>query len=81
MSDIWGNQWKRWTNLSPGGALMVGEVLAIDGAYTVVRILGQGSIMRVKNGPSVVAMGHFAFVRDGAVEGEAPGLAIIVVDV
>ena len=58
-----------------------GHRAAIDGGYTIVQILGQGSVMRVKNGPSVVAVGHRAFIRNGAVEGEAPLLDVVVVEV
>ncbi|CAK0757314.1 conserved hypothetical protein [Gammaproteobacteria bacterium] len=79
MADQWGNYWKRFDNLNPGGALMLGEVLSQEDGYSWVQILGSGSVMRVKG--AGVAVGHRAFIRDNAVEGEAPMLSVVEIEV
>lgn len=77
------NPWSRWQSLTPDPALMVGEVISIDSVAgtSVVQIppVVGGSLLRVSG--ASVAIGARAFVRGGVIEGEAPELGIVEVEV
>jgi len=77
------NPWSRWQSLTPEPDLMVGEVISVDtGAGTsVVQIppVAGGSLLRVSG--TSVAVGLRAFVRGGVIEGAAPELGIVEVEV
>jgi hypothetical protein len=73
------NPWLEFRGLLPAAPLYVVEVIAhnADGTSTVempggdqFRVRGQG-----------VGIGDFAFVRDGVIEGEAPAVAPVTLDV
>lgn len=65
------NPWREFLGNLPAPALLVLEVEAhhADGTSSVV-LPGGGGTLRVRG--TSVAVGDFAFVRDGVVEGEAP---------
>lgn len=77
------NPWSRWQSLTPEPALMVGEVVSIDAVAgtSVVQIppVAGGSLLRVSG--TSVAVGDRAFVRGGVIEGAAPELELVEVEV
>lgn len=73
------NAWTRWKALNPEPALMVGEVISQDLAAgtSQVQILG-GSLLRVQG--TAGAVGLPVFVRDGKIEGDAPTLPTVEIE-
>lgn len=73
------NLWKRFQDLIPHDPLLVGTVLAhhADGTSTV-ELLGGGTL-RVRG--QDVAIGTAAWVRAGVIEGEAPTLSQVEIEV
>lgn len=73
------NPWLEFRALLPTPALYVVKVLAhnADGTSTVAFPTGDSFRVRGQD----VAVGLFAFVRDGVIEGEAPAVAPITLDV
>lgn len=59
--------------------LLVGEVISHDGGDTSTVELPGGGRLRVRG--QSVAIGSNAFVRSGRIEGGAPGLAAVTIDV
>lgn len=71
------NPYKRLRNLFPEARLLVGAVtLAGDEVATVE--LPDGTQMRVRG---VAAVGSQVYVRDGVIEGPAPDLPIVTIEV
>jgi hypothetical protein len=73
------NAWRDFRGLLPTSPLYVVEVTAhnADGTSTVE--LPSGDEFTVRG--QAVDVGDFAFVRDGAIEGEAPAVTPITLDV
>lgn len=73
------NPWREFQALLPASALYVVEVTAhnADGTSTVAFPTGESFTVRGQG----VAIGNFAFVRDGVIEGEAPAVAPITLEV
>lgn len=71
------NLWKRLRNLLPEPPLLAGEVVAA-GTYSVTVELPDGSRITARGSASV---GQHVFVRDGRVEGIAPALTVVDIDV
>lgn len=75
------NVWAQFVALSSPPQLLVGEVLAhrTDGSNTsLIELPGGGHL--VASGQSV-AVGQMAFVRAGKVEGQAPSLPTLEIEV
>lgn len=71
------NPWTRWSALNPAPALMVGEVISIADGYSTVQLPG-GSMISAKG--TTVPVGQLAYVRGGVVEGPAPELDQIEIE-
>jgi hypothetical protein len=73
------NIWRDFLGRLPSSPLYVVEVMAhnSDGTSTVAMPTGDEFIVRGQS----VDVGQFAFVRDGAIEGEAPAVTPITLDV
>lgn len=73
------NPFARLNNLLPKPLLLIGTVVAhlTDGRSSVEMLDGHIMIARGQS----VAVGNQAFVRDGVIEGQAPGLAFYVIEV
>ena len=73
------NLWAQFRALLPADPLVVVEIIAhnLDGTSTVTT--PEGGVMRVLG--QGVAVGLRAFVRSGAVEGEAPTLPVYTAEV
>lgn len=71
------NFYSRLRNLFPEARLQVGTVSAV-GADSVSVTLPDGSMLRARGSASV---GETVYVRDGIVEGSAPDLPIIEIEI
>lgn len=71
------NLWKRLRNLLPEPPLLAGEVVAA-GTYSVTVELPDGSRITARGSASV---GQYVFVRDGRVEGIAPALTVVDIEI
>ena len=73
------NPWKHLKSLLPDAPLLIGTVEAhLSGDLSSLQLLGGGVI--TARGQSV-AVGHKAFVRNGLVEGNAPDLEGVIIEV
>ena len=71
------NLYQRFLDLLPPRPLQVGTVLAIDSGVATVQLPG-GATIRAR-GQAAVA--DVVFVRDGVIEGPAPALTLVTIDV
>lgn len=71
------NPYKRLRGLFPEARLLVGTVTAA-GAETATVVLPDGSEMRVRG---VVDVGDQVYIRAGAIEGPAPDLPVVEIEV
>lgn len=71
------NAYKLLKNLLPDPPLLVGNVTAVSNG-TVTVTLPDGGIVQARGDGTV---GTKVFVRDGAVEGDAPNLTIELIEV
>lgn len=71
------NPFARLKALLAGPPLQAGVVLAVDGGLVTVELPG-GDPVRVRGDATV---GETVFFRDGAIEGEAPALTIVNIEV
>lgn len=72
-----GNLYKAFMDLMPGRPLQVGEVTVVDGDVVTVELPG-GGIAKARGD---AAVGQQVFFRDGVIEGVAPSLPVVLVDV
>lgn len=71
------NLWKRLRDINPAPPLQIGTVAATTPAGVVVTLLG-GAQITVRGSAST---GAKVFVRDGVLEGEAPSLTEVQINV
>lgn len=71
------NTYKLFQDLLPRRPLEVGTVVAVDGGQAIVELPGGGRI--TARGDATV--GGAVFVRDGLIEGQAPVLTVVPIDV
>lgn len=71
------NLWKRLKQLIPEPPLLVGTVASVS-AYGAVVTLPDGGVVSVRGGATV---GQQVFIRDGVIEGPAPSLTIVLIEV
>lgn len=71
------NAYTAFLSLLPARPLQAGTVTAIDGAVRTVQLAG-GALLRVRGD---AAIADRVFVRDGAIEGPAPNLPIVSIEV
>lgn len=74
------NLWAKFKALLPEQPLLIGEVTAIDGATdtSTLALPGGGSLSARGTG---VSIGQNAFVRGGLIEGQAPSLIVIEIQI
>lgn len=75
------NPWSRFVALTANDPLLVGKVLAhrTDGSNTsLIELPGGGRLVASGQG---VAVGQMAFVRAGQVEGQAPQLPALTIEI
>lgn len=73
------NLFRRLREMLPAPALLVGTVTAHNADGTSTIALPGGGTLRARG--QSVAVSSNAFVRDGVVEGEAPALGIVTIDI
>lgn len=71
------NVYRQFLDLLPRRPLLVGEVAAIGAGVVTVDLPGGGQVQARGTAP----LGQRVFVRDGALEGEAPALTYVTADV
>jgi len=71
------NPYRVFQELFPDAPLQVGTVAAVDGDMATVILPGGG----VLQGRGSATVGQQVFIRDGVIEGEAPALTIVSIDV
>lgn len=71
------NLYRAFLDLLPPRPLQIGEVTSIDGDVATVELPG-GGMLTVRGGATV---GQKVFIRDGVIEGEAPDMTVVLVDV
>ncbi len=73
------NLYRQFRDLIPDEPLLVGEVTAHEADGTSAVELPGGAIIRARG--QQVEVGDMAFVRRGVIEGEAPALAVEIIEV
>lgn len=76
MTDSVGLQ---FAGLLPQLPLLVGRVTAVNGDGTSTVAYANGATVTVRG--TTVAAGHYAFIRDGEIRGEAPAVTPVTLDV
>lgn len=71
------NLWKRLKQLLPDAPLLVGEVVAVS-SYGATVELPDGSLVAVRGEASVSDQ---VFIRDGVIEGLAPALTPVLIEI
>lgn len=71
------NPYRAFKDIFPDPPLQVGTVTAIDGDAATITLPGGGVLQG--RGPATV--GTQVWVRDGLIEGEAPDLPLIVIEI
>lgn len=71
------NPYKMLRDLLPDPALEVGEVIAFADGTATIELPGGGTVQ----GRGSATVGQRVFVRDGVIEGEAPALTTVLIEV
>ena len=71
------NVFKEFTDIFPPAPLQVGTVTAVSGSACTVQLPG-GGVLQVRGDASV---GQRVFLRDGVIEGQAPDLPVVVIEI
>ena len=71
------NIFKEFSDIFPDPPLQIGTVLDTDGAVCTIELPGGGVLRARGDAPP----GQRVFVRDGLVEGDAPSLPIVVLEI
>lgn len=71
------NLYRVFRDLIPEAPLLVGEVTAVQTGGCVVSLPAGGTVFA----RGVAAIGQQVFVRDGVIEGEAPALAVVEIEI
>lgn len=71
------NLWKRLKQLLPEPPLLVGEVVEVS-TYGATVQLPDGSLVSVR-GEALI--GQQVFIRDGLIEGQAPTLTTVLIEI
>ena len=71
------NLWKRLKQLLPDAPLLVGTVNSV-GTYGATVLLPDGSLVSVRG---EATMGQKVFIRDGVIEGPAPSLTTVLIEI
>ncbi len=72
-----GNLFQAFKKVFPDHPLQVGEVTAVDGDLATVTLPG-GGVLQARG---AATLGAQVFVRDGVIEGEAPALPLVVIEI
>ncbi len=67
------NLYQRLRGLFPGPALQVGTITAITGSLATIELPDGSKTTAIGSG----TVGQQVYIRDGAIEGLAPGLSVV----
>lgn len=70
------NLYRKFISLIPSPPLMVGQVIAVGGGIVTVELPG-GGVIKARGQATT---GQNVFVRDGVIEGPAPDLPVVTID-
>lgn len=71
------NIFRQFLELLPARPLQIGTVIAVSGSQCTVQLPG-GGILQARGS---AAVDDQVFVRDDVIEGEAPGLSVVPIEV
>lgn len=71
------NLFRQLMDLMPDPSLQVGQVVSASGGIYTIELPGGGTI----NARGTAAIGNNVFVRNGVIEGEAPALSVVLIEV
>lgn len=71
------NLYRQFLDLLPARPLQVGTVTATDGGTCTVQLPG-GGVLQARGSATV---GQSVFVRDGVIEGDAPALTVVTIEI
>lgn len=71
------NPFRVFKEIFPDAPLQVGTATAVDGDAVTVTLLG-GGVMQARG---AAAVGAQVWVRDGVIEGQAPDLPVVVIEI
>ena len=71
------NLYRQFLDLLPPRPLQVGIVTATDGSTCTVQLPG-GGVLQARGSTTV---GQQVFVRDGVIEGAAPALTVVTIEI
>jgi len=71
------NLWRRLKQILPDPPLLVGVVDSVS-AYGAMVELPDGSLVAVRGSANV---GQTVFIRNGVIEGEAPALPVVLIEI
>lgn len=71
------NLYRQFLDLLPARPLQVGTVTATDGSTCTVQLPG-GGVLQARGAATV---GQQVFVRDGVIEGDAPALTVVTIEI
>lgn len=71
------NLFKAFLDLLPGRPLQVGTVLSVSSGVATVELPGGGRLQA----RGQASVGQRVFVRDGPIEGVAPGLPVEIIEI
>lgn len=71
------NLYRQFLDLLPARPLQVGTVTATDGSTCTVQLPG-GGVLQARGAATV---GQQVFVRDGVIEGDAPALTVVAIEI
>lgn len=71
------NIYSQFLDLIPARALQVGTVTVVSGATCTVELPG-GGLLQARG---TAAVADQVFVRDGVIEGQAPALTLVVIEI
>lgn len=71
------NPYKLLRDLLPDAPLQVGTVVAFDGGVATIELEGGG----LSNARGTATIGQRVFFRDNAIEGSAPNLTVVEIEI
>lgn len=71
------NLFRKLLDLLPDPALQVGQVVSISGGVATIQLPGGGTL----KARGTAAVSDTVFVRGGVIEGAAPSLTVVAIDV
>lgn len=71
------NLYRQFLDLLPPRPLQVGTVTAADGSTCTIQLPG-GGVLQARG---EAAVGQQVFVRDGVIEGVAPALTVVTIEI